>query len=221
MKTAMGSKQTVQRNWVVFDLKDKVLGRAATTIASVLRGKHKPIFTPHADCGDFVVVVNADKVRLTGKKWQDKKYIHHTRSPPGYCVWWMYFLSCHFFPVSRTLSAFTTTTKSPQSAWGVKMGLCLPRRTLAMVVAARPSTLSFRSKTTQLRWTVCLLPIAVFMRPFSPKGGVVYWIWGSVSTFGPLGILPKKGDYSPPSRCLRSASRRSLMRASSPDSLGS
>ena len=83
MKTAMGSKQTVQRNWVVIDVKDKVLGRAATTIASVLRGKHKPIFTPHADCGDFVVVVNADKVRLTGKKWQDKKYIHHTGYPGG------------------------------------------------------------------------------------------------------------------------------------------
>src|SRR5205085_8379112 len=83
MKTVMGSKLTVQRNWVVIDVKDKVLGRAATTIASVLRGKHKPIFTPHADCGDFVVVINADKVRLTGKKWQDKKYIHHTMYPGG------------------------------------------------------------------------------------------------------------------------------------------
>ena len=84
MKTVMGSKQTVQRNWVVIDVKDKVLGRAATTIASVLRGKHKPTFTPHADCGDFVVVVNAEKVRLTGKKWQDKKYIHHTQFPGGF-----------------------------------------------------------------------------------------------------------------------------------------
>ena len=83
MKTVMGSKLTVQRNWVVIDVKDKVLGRVATTIASVLRGKHKPIFTPHADCGDFVVVINADKVRLTGKKWQDKKYIHHTMFPGG------------------------------------------------------------------------------------------------------------------------------------------
>ena len=84
MKTVMGSKQTVQRNWVVIDVKDKVLGRAATTIASVLRGKHKATFTPHADCGDFVVVVNAEKVRLTGKKWQDKKYIHHTQFPGGF-----------------------------------------------------------------------------------------------------------------------------------------
>ena len=83
MKTVMGSRLTVQRNWVVIDLKDKVLGRAATTIASVLRGKHKPIFTPHADCGDFVVVINADKVKLTGNKWKDKKYIHHTMFPGG------------------------------------------------------------------------------------------------------------------------------------------
>jgi large subunit ribosomal protein L13 len=83
MKTVMGSKRTVPRNWVVIDVKDQVLGRAATTIASVLRGKHKPIFTPHADCGDFVVVVNAEKVRLTGNKWEDKKYIHHTEFPGG------------------------------------------------------------------------------------------------------------------------------------------
>ena len=83
MKTVMGSKLTVQRNWVVIDVKDKVLGRAATTIASVLRGKHKPIFTPHDDCGDFVVVINADKVKLSGNKWKDKKYIHHTMFPGG------------------------------------------------------------------------------------------------------------------------------------------
>jgi large subunit ribosomal protein L13 len=83
MKTVMGNRRTAQRNWVVMDVKDKVLGRAATQIASMLRGKHKPSFTPHADCGDFVVVVNAEKVRLTGKKWQDKKYVHHTLFPGG------------------------------------------------------------------------------------------------------------------------------------------
>lgn len=83
MKTVMGSKETTQRNWLVIDVKDKVLGRAATTIASVLRGKHKAIFTPHADCGDFVVVINADKVKLTGNKWKDKQYIHHTGFPGG------------------------------------------------------------------------------------------------------------------------------------------
>ena len=78
MKTVMGSKETTQRNWLVIDVKDKVLGRVATHIASVLRGKHKPTFTPHADCGDFVVVINAEKVKLTGKKMDDKEYKHHT-----------------------------------------------------------------------------------------------------------------------------------------------
>src|SRR5690242_11505742 len=116
----------------------------------------------------------------------------YSRKPPGNCVWWMYFLSCHFFPVRRTFSAFTTTTKSPQSAWGVKVGLCLPRRTLAMVVATRPRTLSFTSMTTQLRGTVLLLPITVFIRRFSPKGGVLYWIRSTVSTFAALRILPRQ-----------------------------
>src|SRR6266851_2777510 len=83
--------------------------------------------------------------------------------PPGNIVWWTYFLSFHFFPVRRILSALMTTTKSPQSSCGVKVGLCLPRSTLAMVVATRPSTLSFTSMTTQLRWTVFLLPITVFI----------------------------------------------------------
>jgi large subunit ribosomal protein L13 len=83
MKTVMGSKRTVQRNWVVIDVKDKVLGRAATTIASVLRGKHKPIFTPHADCGDFVVVINADKVALTGAKLEQKRAYRHSGYPGG------------------------------------------------------------------------------------------------------------------------------------------
>jgi large subunit ribosomal protein L13 len=64
-------------------VKDVVLGRASTQIASVLRGKHKPTFTPHAECGDFVVVINAEAVKLTGKKWADKLYRHHTQFPGG------------------------------------------------------------------------------------------------------------------------------------------
>jgi large subunit ribosomal protein L13 len=72
-----------QRKWYVADLAGKTLGRAATTIASVLRGKHKPTYTPHVDMGDFVIVVNADKVKLTGKKWSDKIYFDHTLFPGG------------------------------------------------------------------------------------------------------------------------------------------
>src|SRR5260370_11681959 len=109
----------------------------------------------------------------------------NSTSPPGYMVWWMYFLSAPFLPVSRTLSALITTTKSPQSACGVKVGLFLPRRTLAMVVAMRPSTLSFTSMTTQLRWTVFLLPLPVFREMLrAQKGGRIYWIWLDVSTDG-------------------------------------
>lgn len=74
---------TYPRNWWVFDAAEKPLGRLASQIAKVLRGKHKPIFTPHVDLGDFVVVVNAEKVLLTGKKKEDKLYYRHTGYPGG------------------------------------------------------------------------------------------------------------------------------------------
>ena len=83
MKTVFANRETADRKWVVIDVKDQVLGRASTLIASVLRGKHKPTFTPNAECGDFVVVVNAEHVKLTGKKWSDKLYRHHTQFPGG------------------------------------------------------------------------------------------------------------------------------------------
>jgi large subunit ribosomal protein L13 len=72
-----------QRKWFVVDIAGKTLGRAATAIAHVLRGKHKPNYTPHVDMGDFVIVVNAGKVKLTGKKWSDKIYFDHTLFPGG------------------------------------------------------------------------------------------------------------------------------------------
>ena len=78
MKTFVAKEQDIAKKWYVVDAKDRVLGRLATQIAMRLRGKHKPVFTPHADTGDFVVVVNADKIALTGKKWDKKIYYHHT-----------------------------------------------------------------------------------------------------------------------------------------------
>ena len=78
MKTYVAKEQEVDKKWFLIDAKDKVLGRLATQIAVRLRGKHKPIFTPHADTGDFVVVVNADKVIMTGRKWTNKKYYRHS-----------------------------------------------------------------------------------------------------------------------------------------------
>jgi large subunit ribosomal protein L13 len=84
-KTPLLSKETgeAQRKWYVADVEGKTLGRAATKIAMVLRGKHKPTYTPHVDMGDFVIVVNADKLRLTGKKMTDKIYFDHTLFPGG------------------------------------------------------------------------------------------------------------------------------------------
>ncbi len=78
MKTISAKKEDVKREWYVVDATDQTLGRLASRVATVLRGKHKPIYTPHVDTGDYVVVVNAEKVKLTGKKNEDKLYHHHT-----------------------------------------------------------------------------------------------------------------------------------------------
>ena len=82
-KTYMAKPADVQQNWYVIDAEDKVLGRLAAEIATVLRGKNKPQFTPHVDTGDFVIVVNAEKVKLTGKKMDQKLYRWHTGYPGG------------------------------------------------------------------------------------------------------------------------------------------
>ena len=78
MKTQFAKKGEIERKWYVVDAKDAVLGRLATKIAARLRGKHKAVFTPNVDTGDFIVVINADKVRLTGRKLDTKVYYHHT-----------------------------------------------------------------------------------------------------------------------------------------------
>ncbi len=83
MKTYMAKPQEQERQWYVIDAADQTLGRLAAEIAVLLRGKHKPIFTPHVDCGDFVIVVNAEKIKLTGNKLTDKKYTYHTGYPGG------------------------------------------------------------------------------------------------------------------------------------------
>jgi large subunit ribosomal protein L13 len=83
MSTQVAKQSEIKRNWYVVDLEDKILGRAATEIARVLRGKHKAIFTPSVDTGDFVIVLNAEKVRLTGNKMADKLYHRHTGYPGG------------------------------------------------------------------------------------------------------------------------------------------
>jgi large subunit ribosomal protein L13 len=83
MKTYMANETTIERKWFVIDANGLRLGRLASEVASVLRGKHKPTFTPHVDCGDYVVILNAEKIELTGNKWEDKKYYSHSQYRGG------------------------------------------------------------------------------------------------------------------------------------------
>ncbi|MDR0371321.1 MAG: 50S ribosomal protein L13 [Prevotellaceae bacterium] len=82
-KTISANKATVQKKWVLVDATDLVLGRMATKVAKLLRGKYKPNYTPHVDCGDNVIIINAEKVKLTGNKWTDRIYLRHTGYPGG------------------------------------------------------------------------------------------------------------------------------------------
>lgn len=82
-KTVSANSATVNKNWVLVDAQNETLGRLASKIANLIRGKHKPNFTPHVDCGDNVIVINAEKIRLTGKKWDDKEYITFSGYPGG------------------------------------------------------------------------------------------------------------------------------------------
>ncbi len=82
-KTASANKNTVNKEWLLVDADGQTLGRLASEVAKLLRGKHKPYFTPHVDCGDNVVITNAAKINLTGKKWEAKEYIRHTGYPGG------------------------------------------------------------------------------------------------------------------------------------------
>ncbi len=83
MKTFMQKKENIERKWYVIDAEGQILGRLATKAATILRGKHKATFTPHVDCGDYVIVINADKVKLTGKKLDNKMYYNHSGYPGG------------------------------------------------------------------------------------------------------------------------------------------
>lgn len=82
-KTISANDQTVNKQWILIDAENEVLGRLASIAASFLRGKRKPEYTPHVDCGDNVIVINAEKIRLTGKKWTDKQYVSHSGYPGG------------------------------------------------------------------------------------------------------------------------------------------
>jgi large subunit ribosomal protein L13 len=82
-KTQSANKATVEKKWIVVDASNAVLGRLSSEVAKIIRGKNKPDFTPHVDCGDNVIIINADKVRMTGKKWDDRVYLSYTGYPGG------------------------------------------------------------------------------------------------------------------------------------------
>ena len=82
-KTVSANSKSVNKEWVVIDANAEILGRLSSKIAMIIRGKHKPDFTPHVDCGDNVIVINADKVKLTGNKWTEKQYVRYTGYPGG------------------------------------------------------------------------------------------------------------------------------------------
>jgi large subunit ribosomal protein L13 len=83
MSTFMAKTGEIEQRWHLIDATDKVVGRLAVAIANILRGKHRPIYTPHVDTGEFVIVVNVDKIKFTGKKWEQKTYDHYTHFPGG------------------------------------------------------------------------------------------------------------------------------------------
>ncbi|MBN1388548.1 MAG: 50S ribosomal protein L13 [Bacteroidales bacterium] len=82
-KTISANKATVNKEWLLVDAEGEILGRLASKVAKLIRGKHKPDFTPHVDCGDNVIIINADKVKMTGSKWEDKEYIRYSGYPGG------------------------------------------------------------------------------------------------------------------------------------------
>lgn len=82
-KTISANKSNVDKRWIVIDAHDQVLGRLSSEVAKRIRGKHKPNFTPHVDCGDNVIVINSDKIKLTGNKWDDKVYVRYSGYPGG------------------------------------------------------------------------------------------------------------------------------------------
>jgi large subunit ribosomal protein L13 len=82
-KTVSANAKTVDKKWVIVDAKDQIVGRLSSEVARVLRGKHKTSYTPHVDCGDNVIIINAEKIRFTGKKMADKEYVHYTGYPGG------------------------------------------------------------------------------------------------------------------------------------------
>ena len=114
-KTVSANKATVNKQWYVIDADGEILGRLSSQVAKILRGKKKPDFTPHVDCGDNVIILNAHKIKLTGNKWADKTYISHTGYPGG----------------QRTINAESLMAKKPTEMVRKAIKGMLPKNRLA------------------------------------------------------------------------------------------
>ena len=114
-KTVSANKATVNKQWYVIDADGEILGRLTSQVAKILRGKNKPDFTPHVDCGDNVIILNAHKIKLTGNKWADKTYISHTGYPGG----------------QRTINAESLMAKKPTEMVRKAIKGMLPKNRLA------------------------------------------------------------------------------------------
>ena len=114
-KTVSANKATVNKQWYVIDADGEILGRLSSQVAKILRGKNKPDFTPHVDCGDNVIILNAHKIKLTGNKWADKTYISHTGYPGG----------------QRTINAESLMAKKPTEMVRKAIKGMLPKNRLA------------------------------------------------------------------------------------------
>ena len=117
-KTISANKSTVNKNWVIVDADGQTLGRLASKVAILLRGKHKPNFTPHVDCGDNVIVINSKKIELSGNKWEQKKYIRYTGYPGG----------------QRSLNALEQFEKNPNSVIEKSVKGMLPKNKLGSAI---------------------------------------------------------------------------------------
>ncbi len=125
MKTYMAKKGEVEQKWLLVDATDKIVGRLATEIATILMGKHRPTYTPHVDTGDYVVVVNVENIRFTGKKWQNKKYAWYT----GY-------------PRQRTVTAEVRRERKPEMILSEAVRRMLPKSKLGRAMLAKLKTYS-------------------------------------------------------------------------------
>jgi large subunit ribosomal protein L13 len=152
-KTVSANASTVKKTWYVIDATDEVLGRLASRVALILRGKNKPDFTPHVDCGDNVIIINAEKIRLTGKKKTDKVYVRHTGYPGG-----QRFTTAQQLLANKPYAVIEAAVKGmlPKNRLGAKLfkNLYVYAGSEHPHEAQQPKQITCRNRGLQKRWTI-------------------------------------------------------------------